>query len=83
MRYCAVNFLEFGEWNLKQNENNIMTENMLDTSSDQDLEEYKKNTCKILRENTQYATARVVENLFDKELEMRKLIRVLNTISNS
>ena len=60
-----------------------MVENMLDISSNQDLAEYRKNACKILCENTQYATAKVVEDLFNKELELRKLIRALNTISNS
>lgn len=60
-----------------------MAENMLDISSDQDLEEYKKNACGILRKNTQYATEKIVEELFNKELEMRRLIRVLNTIPNS
>lgn len=60
-----------------------MAENMLDISSDYDLEEYKKNACEILYKNTQYATRKIVEELFNKELEMRKLIRILNTIPNS
>jgi hypothetical protein len=66
-----------------ENRRIIMVENMLDISSDQDLEEYKKNACEILYKNTQYATRKIVEELFNKELEMRKLIRILNTIPNS
>ena len=38
---------------------------MLSSVSIEDLEEYKKNACKILRSQTQCATAKIVEELID------------------
>lgn len=38
---------------------------MLSSASIEDLEEYKKNACKILRSQTQCATAKIVEELID------------------
>lgn len=46
---------------------------MLRSASIEDLEEYKKNALKILRKNDQYATAKIVEDLFVSEISMRKI----------
>lgn len=54
---------------------------MLSSASIEDLEEYKKNACKILRNQTQYATARIVEELIDQEIMNRKIIEEWNKIS--
>lgn len=54
---------------------------MLSSASKEDLEEYKKNACKILRNQTQYATARIVEELIDQEIMKRKIIEEWNKIS--
>lgn len=47
---------------------------MLSSASIEDLEEYKKNACKILRSQTQCATAKIVEELIDQEIMNRKII---------
>ena len=43
----------------------INEDTMLSRTSIEDLKEYKKNTCEILRSKTQYATAKIVEELID------------------
>ena len=53
---------------------------MLSSASIEDLEEYKKNACKILRGQTQYATAKIVEELIDQEIMNRKIIEKWNKI---
>lgn len=53
---------------------------MLSSASIEDLEEYKKNACKILRSQTQYATAKIVEELIDQEIMNRKIIEEWNKI---
>ena len=47
---------------------------MLASASVEDLEEYKKNACKILRSQTQYATAKIVEGLINQEIMNRRII---------
>ena len=53
---------------------------MLSSASVEDLEEYKKNACKILRNQTQCATAKIVEELIDQEIMNRKIIEEWNKI---
>lgn len=53
---------------------------MLSSASAEDLEEYKKNACKILRNKTQCATAKIVEELIDQEIMNRKIIEEWNKI---
>lgn len=53
---------------------------MLSSVSIEDLEEYKKNACKILRSQTQCATAKIVEELIDQEIMNRKIIEEWNKI---
>lgn len=53
---------------------------MLSSASIEDLEEYKKNACKILRSQTQYATAKIVEELMNQEIMNRKIIEKMNKI---
>jgi hypothetical protein len=53
---------------------------MLSNASIEDLEEYKKNACKILRNQTQYATAKIVEELINQEIMNRKIIEEWNKI---
>lgn len=53
---------------------------MLSNASIEDLEEYKKNACKILRSQTQYATAKIVEELINQEIMNRKIIEEWNKI---
>ena len=53
---------------------------MLSSASIEDLEEYKKNACKILRSQTQCATAKIVEELIDQEIMNRKIIEEWNKI---
>lgn len=52
---------------------------MLSNASVEDLEEYKKNA-KILRSQTQCATAKIVEELIDQEIMNRKIIEQWNKI---
>lgn len=47
---------------------------MLASASVEDLEEYKKYACKILRSQTQYATAKIVEELINQEIMNRRII---------
>lgn len=47
---------------------------MLTSASIEDLEEYKKNACKILRNQTQCATAKIVEELINQEIMNRRII---------
>lgn len=47
---------------------------MLTSASIEDLEEYKKNACKILRSQTQCATAKIVEGLINQEIMNRRII---------
>lgn len=53
---------------------------MLSNASIEDLEEYKKNACKILKSQTQYATAKIVEELINQEIMNRKIIEEWNKI---
>ena len=53
---------------------------MLASASIEDLEEYKKNACKILGSQTQCATAKNVEELIDQEIMNRKIIEEWNKI---
>lgn len=53
---------------------------MLSSASIDDLQEYKKNACKILRSQTQCATAKIVEELIDQEIMNRKIIEEWNKI---
>ena len=48
-------------------------------ASIENLEEYKRNACEILRSNTQFATTRIVEELIDHEIENRKIIEKFNS----
>lgn len=47
---------------------------MLTSASIEDLEEYKKNACKILRSQTQCATAKIVEGLINQKIMNRRII---------
>lgn len=47
---------------------------MLTSASIEDLEEYKKNACKILRSQTQCAIAKIVEELINQEIMNRRII---------
>lgn len=53
---------------------------MLSSASIEDLEGYKKNACEILRGQTQYAAAKIVEELIDQEIMNRKIIEKWNKI---
>lgn len=53
---------------------------MLTSVSIEDLEEYKKNACKILKSQTQYDTAKIVEELIDQEIMSRRIIEKWNKI---
>ena len=53
---------------------------MLSRVSIEDLEEYKRNACEILKNNTQFATAKIVEELIDQEIENRKIIEKFNSL---
>ena len=44
----------------------------------EDLEDYKKNACKILKSHSHYATAKIVEELIDKEIATRNIIEKFN-----
>ena len=46
---------------------------MLLSASVEDLEEYKKNASKYLKENNQYATSKIVEELFNMEFFQREV----------
>ena len=51
---------------------------MLSKASIEDLEEHKKNACEILRNKTHYTTAKIVEELIDQEIEIKKIIEEWN-----
>ncbi|RHQ81959.1 hypothetical protein DWX91_15130 [Clostridium sp. AF22-10] len=53
---------------------------MLTSASIEDLEEYKKNACKILRSQTRCATAKIVEELINQETMNRRIIEEWNKI---
>ena len=53
---------------------------MLLSASVEDLKEYKKNALKYLKKNDQYATARIVEELFDVEIFQREVTEEWNSI---
>ena len=53
---------------------------ILSSASIEDLQEYKKNACKILRSQTQCATVKIVEELIDQEIMNRKIIEEWNKI---
>lgn len=53
---------------------------MLLSVSVEDLKEYKKNALKYLKKNDQYATAEVVEELFDMEIFQREVTEEWNNI---
>lgn len=58
----------------------INEDTMLSRTSIEDLKEYKKNACEILRSKTQYATAKIVEELIDQEIKKRRIIVELNNL---
>ena len=39
----------------------------------EDIKEYKRNAIKALRDNTQYATAKAVETVFDKQIPLKPI----------
>lgn len=53
---------------------------MLLSASAEGLKEYKKNALKYLKKNNQYATAKVVEELFDVEIFRREVTEEWNKI---
>lgn len=53
---------------------------MLINASIEDLKEYKKNALKYLKQHDQYATARIIENLFDMEIFQREVVDEWNNI---
>lgn len=53
---------------------------MLLSASVEDLKEYKKNALKYLKRNDQFATAKIVENLFDQEIFQREVTEEWNKI---
>lgn len=53
---------------------------MLLSASVEDLKEYKKNALRYLKESNQYATAKIVEELFDLEIFQRKVCEMYNNI---
>ena len=59
----------------------INEDTMLSRTSIEDLEEYKKNACEILRSKTQYATAKIVEELIDQEIKNRRIIEEWDKIN--
>ena len=54
---------------------------MLPNSSIEDLKEYKRNACELLRKHDQYATAKIIEELIDQEIMSRKIIEEWNKVS--
>ena len=59
----------------------INEDTMLSRTSIEDLKEYKKNACEILRSKTQYATAKIVEELIDQEIKKRIIIEECGKIN--
>ena len=58
----------------------INEDTMLSRTSIEDLKEYKKNACEILRSKTQYATAKIIEELIDQEIKNRRIIVEFNNL---
>ena len=46
---------------------------MLLSASAEDLKEYQENALKYIKSNNQYATAKIVEDLFDQEIFQREV----------
>lgn len=46
----------------------------LDNYSIKDLEEFQRNACEILRKNSQYATAKAVEEVFNVVIFMKRCV---------
>lgn len=51
---------------------------MLLSASIEDLKEYKKNALKYLKKNDQYATAKIIEELFDVEIFQKEVTEEWN-----
>mgnify|MGYP007090332356 CR=1 FL=1 len=58
----------------------INEDTMLSRTSIEDLKEYKKNACEILRNQMEYTIAKIVEELIDQEIETRKIIEKFNSL---
>ncbi len=58
----------------------INEDTMLSRTSIEELKEYKKNACEILRSKTQYETAKIVEELIEQEIKNRKIIIEFNNL---
>lgn len=56
----------------------IDEDTILSRTSIEDLKEYKKNACEILRNQMEYTIAKIVEELIDQEIENRKFIEKFN-----
>lgn len=54
-----------------------LCDSMLYKATIEDLKVYKDNALKILRENSQYATAKIVEELFDQQIMFKELEDIL------
>lgn len=52
----------------------------MDNMTIKDIEEFKRNAIDILRENSQYATAKATEEAFDLLIEQKKTINAWNRI---
>lgn len=57
----------------------INEDTVLSRTSIEDLKEYKKNACEILRNRMEYTIAKIVEELIDQEIESRKIIEKFNS----
>lgn len=58
----------------------INEDTVLSKTSIEDLKEYKKNACEILRNRMEYTIAKIVEELIDQEIENRKIIEKFNSL---
>lgn len=58
----------------------INEDTVLSRTSIEDLKEYKKNACEILRNRMEYTIAKIVEELIDQEIENRKFIEKFNSL---
>lgn len=59
-----------------KNKNMILSNALIE-----DLKEYKRNACELLRKHNQYATAKIIEELIDQEIMSRKIIEEWNKTS--
>lgn len=50
----------------------------LDDYSIEDLEEFQRNACEILRKNTQFAIAKAVEEVFNMAIFMKRCMEAGN-----